>query len=389
MKKIFLLLLFLPTLLYSQVWNVKDYIIEKGDYPEDYNSYVGQMIKFLPSDNRSMQGQKSFFNKEYIIDNVSYNGFTVVWENIQNAKLSFNLTEKGTGKKRTMTLRNSYYINGRSSVIDSPKINVSSYVIGVLTNKFNNDKKLMIGETFSNPLVRATYKVVDAEIRYDEHTGNSPQLIFTVENSISKEHFEYDAKTCSKDCFKEDLSGNLIAVLYSVEKTPSNLDDRGGKITRIDVNGVTKYEYMDDFIDIIILCEPSQFEFILKNVSQDTQKLIWNEGVFVDAYGNSSKIMHSGIRYSEREKDQSSSVIIRDAMITDVAIPISNVRYDDKLLDDWVIDPIYKKDDIIYGQIRLMLPIQIKDIINDYVFVFNLDYKFDHPDRIYRIDRIY
>ena len=34
------------------------------------------------------------------------------------------------------------------------------------------------------------------------------------------------------------------------------------------------------------------------------------------------------------------------------------------------------------GQIKLMLPIQIKDVINEYVFIFDVQYVFNHPERL-------
>ena len=33
------------------------------------------------------------------------------------------------------------------------------------------------------------------------------------------------------------------------------------------------------------------------------------------------------------------------------------------------------------GQLRLMLPIQIKEV-DEYVFVFDVNYLYDHPDRL-------
>lgn len=32
------------------------------------------------------------------------------------------------------------------------------------------------------------------------------------------------------------------------------------------------------------------------------------------------------------------------------------------------------------GEIRLMLPIQIRDVINEYTFIFKVYYTYDHPE---------
>ena len=32
------------------------------------------------------------------------------------------------------------------------------------------------------------------------------------------------------------------------------------------------------------------------------------------------------------------------------------------------------------GDLRLMLPIQVKDVINEYTFIFRVDWVFNHPE---------
>ena len=92
--------------------------------------------------------------------------------------------------------------------------------------------------------------------------------------------------------------------------------------------------------------------------------------------------MHLGIKYSQREASQPASTIIRGASLEDVACPTSNVRYSE-LLKEWVTDSMYP-DKITKEaqQIRLMLPIQIKDVVNEYVFVFDVKYESKHPERL-------
>ena len=34
------------------------------------------------------------------------------------------------------------------------------------------------------------------------------------------------------------------------------------------------------------------------------------------------------------------------------------------------------------GQLRLMLPIQIKEVINEYIFIFDVSYVYNHPERL-------
>lgn len=111
-------------------------------------------------------------------------------------------------------------------------------------------------------------------------------------------------------------------------------------------------------------------------------KVVWDDAVFVDCSGSTSKVMHLGIKYSQREASQPASTIIRGASLEDVACPTSNVRYSE-LLKEWVTESMYP-DKITKEaqQIRLMLPIQIRDVVNEYVFVFDVKYESKHPERL-------
>ena len=118
-------------------------------------------------------------------------------------------------------------------------------------------------------------------------------------------------------------------------------------------------------------------------------KLIWNEAAFVGLDGSTSKIMHVGVKYSEREGDQPATTIIRGAKIDDIAVPTSNVYYDEGVTvgystigNGWktrsMLPEKYQGKEA--GEIRLMLPIQVKDVVNEYTFVFKVYYTYDHPE---------
>lgn len=179
--------------------------------------------------------------------------------------------------------------------------------------------------------------------------------------------------------FKEDLSGRYVSILSKVEK-PSNPTIRYGKTTTVKDENVSRYSYVDNVIDILIFGGSTQFDFVLKNVSDNSIKVIWNEAVFVNYDGTTSKVIHAGTRYSQREADQPATTIIKGAKIEDIAAPNCYIRYSD-VLKEWVKDSMYPSTpDTQPGELRLMLPIQIKDVINEYVFVFNVKYVYNHPE---------
>ena len=94
-------------------------------------------------------------------------------------------------------------------------------------------------------------------------------------------------------------------------------------------------------------------------------------------------------KFSERESDQPATTIIKGAKIDDVATPTANVYYDEGYTigyhtygNGWkkhsMLPLTYKGKEA--GEIRLMLPIQVKDVVNEYTFVFKVYYTYDHPE---------
>lgn len=151
---------------------------------------------------------------------------------------------------------------------------------------------------------------------------------------------------------------------------PTNPNLKYGKMTTIGKNtdGFTEYSYTDTQIDIIIVADREQFNFSLKNVSDKTQRLIWNDAVFVDMDGTTSKVVHIGASISQVEQNQAASVIIKGAKIDDIARPVKK----------YILPSKYHG--FLLPTIKLMLPIQIKDIINEYTFEFKVTWVYTNPD---------
>jgi len=235
-----------------------------------------------------------------------------------------------------------------------------------------------IGKTISSPKVKKQFQVVDIKDYNKLYNGGVPSYI--VQNvSDPNEKRTGTIVNPESTIFKEDLSGRYVSILSKVEK-PSNPTIRYGKTTTVNDKNVSRYSYVDNIIDILIFGSSTQFDFILKNVSDNSIKVIWNEAVFVNYDGTTSKVIHAGTRYSQREADQPSTTIIKGAKIEDIAAPNCYIRYSETL-KEWVKDSMYPSaPDIEPGQLRLMLPIQIKDVINEYVFIFDVKYVYNHPE---------
>lgn len=238
----------------------------------------------------------------------------------------------------------------------------------------------MLGHIYTNPKVKATYEVVNLVKVADDWEDNLVDG-YSVKNSTTGEIFNVRARFADTDCFKDDLSGAYFATLTQVER-PIDSSNRYGSTETIVDNGITKFSYIDEYIDILIYSSDNQFNFTLKNISTTSLKIIWNEAVFVDSDGSTSKIMHLGTKYSQREEDQPATIIIKGAKIEDVAVPTKNVRYSD-ILKEWITESIFPAEQAMDVEpLRLMLPIQVKETINEYIFVFNVEYIYDYPERL-------
>lgn len=258
------------------------------------------------------------------------------------------------------------------------KSNLNGETFTCLPCDVNNYCK-KIGTILTHPKVKASYQIVGIKVELPTDSYETKKEFYYVKNTESGV-----VKICPinqpDEAFATDLSGQYISVLTKVEK-PSNPAIRYGKTTVVEQENL-KYSYVDNIIDILIFGSSERFDFILKNVSDNSIKIIWNEAVFVNFDGSTSKIMHVGTKYSQREGDQPATTIIKGAKIEDLAAPNCNVRYSD-VLKEWVTDSMYpSKPALSPGDLRLMLPIQVKDVINEYIFVFEVQYIYDYPERL-------
>lgn len=398
--------------------------------------YVGQVVKYLPQlSGGSYLDQEHFIKEggkldtEYVITKITGN----------DDRMTFLLTEKGGKDKVKMVVNNKnlFYSYGKNwfcitkeftvplllsekfakdkqqyvgkvypSNPDSPiHVEVTDVVLQskdkdsypsifyVLTDQkdgktFNYnaddaDELNDLGKVFTNPKYNCSYTVVNvfkkSDWSYTLHKREDTKF-YTVKNSIDGKTKDVKASSARIDAFKYDDSGRFNATLTKVEK-PSNSSIRYGKTTSVTEKDITKYSYVDNFIDILIFASNKQFNFILKNVSPNTIKVVWNEAVFVDVDGSTSKVMHSGIKYSQREGDQPASTIIKGAKLEDLAAPTDKVYYSDAA-KEWTSKSLFSSAKTKEkGQtLRLMLPIQVKEVVNEYIFEFTLNYEYTHPE---------
>lgn len=400
MKKILTFFLLFCSLMGFAFDTNANFGMKKQSSAEGYQQYVGKSFFFRKAfgqletwDRSGFKYNDIYAGKIFNITNISTKD--VVLNGKPNKRISIKaVSNDGKSKVKFIGYEHvAVKINLRSGSDILPLI---EYMPIVFIEPFNEFKNKHIGETISNDIVKDKYEITNCYLGKEEGDYDTSATVnVTVKNIRTGKTLSCAYSKVNIAPFADALKGRYKTALVRVEK-PEDSTNRYGETKAITDEGVDKHSYTDSIIDILIYGTSKQFYFVLKNISQHSLKLIWNEAAFVGLDGTSSKVMHVGIKYSQRENDQPASTIIKGAKLDDCATPTSNVYYDagktigyNTYGNGWetrsMLPEKYKGKDA--GEVKLMLPIQIKDVVNEYTFVFKVYYTYDHPELL-KADKI-
>ena len=174
--------------------------------------------------------------------------------------------------------------------------------------------------------------------------------------------------------------------LSSVE-SPADAKQQFGetKVVNFKDGEVNKYRYEDNYIEIVWYVSGKQFNFDLKNKSGHTLKINWDDISYVNCDGKTGRIMHSGVKYTDRNNSQPSSTVPKGASLSDILLPTDNVYFVSGQYGGWrekyLIPCVYndaatreaEASKYVGKKMTIMIPIMIENVQNDYTFVFNID----------------
>ncbi len=187
--------------------------------------------------------------------------------------------------------------------------------------------------------------------------------------------------------------------LSKVER-PEKASQRYGtqKVDTVSTNPKYKFFFEDDLLRILWIADSRNISFSAVNKTDHSIKVPWDEAAFVDHDGATHRVMHSGVKYNDREKPQAPSIIVRRGSIEDIVFPTDFVRWvegtrytagrwlEESLLPDYEYQSKYTKgtyasyEDFsrtMQGYVgktyQVLLPLQIEDVVNDYIFTFRVD----------------
>jgi hypothetical protein len=172
--------------------------------------------------------------------------------------------------------------------------------------------------------------------------------------------------------------------LTSVE-SPANANLKYGEtkiVSSKNDDGISKYTYEDDYIHIVWFIDSKQFNFVLTNKSGFSIKLPWDDMAYVNEYGKTMRVIHSGIKLIDRNAAQATSVVPKNATLEDILIPSDNIYFVSGQYGGWrekYLFPQYStteeanNSNIIGKKVRVTFPIIIQDIQNEYIFEFSIN----------------
>lgn len=166
-------------------------------------------------------------------------------------------------------------------------------------------------------------------------------------------------------------------------------------IALIEVSGIKnsmeygELAYVDSLIGINFSINQREISFALRNMSTTTLKIVWDETLYiVDEI--TGKVMHSGIKYTDKEMFQPPSVIPKGTVHSDIIVPTDNVYYEDgiygvnvSIAGGWEKRELFpqtvpesNQDNMISklkgSEFSIYMPIQVKGVTQEYNFKFKV-----------------
>ena len=174
--------------------------------------------------------------------------------------------------------------------------------------------------------------------------------------------------------------------LKQVER-PVKAKERYGeqKVIRINEEGIAKYSFEDEMIRVIWIPTAPKLSFVLTNKTDHSIKIVWDEAAFVDQDGMSQRVIHAGVKYIDRNSSQPPTIVVRGGTVNDLIIPSANIYYKKGAYEGWREAPLFpsisatdakvlksKTEQYIGKTIQVLLPLQIEDVVNEYIFIFEV-----------------
>jgi hypothetical protein len=131
-------------------------------------------------------------------------------------------------------------------------------------------------------------------------------------------------------------------------------------------------QFRDATIDVSFMFGDQSFQLRFENLTAQNVKILWERAEYTDTNGQSHRLMHSGVRFQDRNNPIPDQIVPPRSAVQEAVIPISKVYFvQQKKL--YAIRPLFELDtDTAAGlkgkAINLFIPVEVNRAIIPYNF---------------------
>jgi hypothetical protein len=136
-------------------------------------------------------------------------------------------------------------------------------------------------------------------------------------------------------------------------------------------DGSTCYIYETPFLKTTWKLSNTRFGLVLENKTADSLVVFWEEAAYVNQHMDTLRVIHDGIDFFEKEREQLPTILDPLGKVTDFLIPVDNIRYDPDNFTLWSINHLFYEGKRDIGQrVIVILPMEIQGERIEYRFIF-------------------
>ena len=217
-------------------------------------------------------------------------------------------------------------------------------------------------------------ETVDGNIIYQIQFGG--YITLEAYEQLRQENERKRIEESWKQIEKEAQQGSYKMYISSVRKPKSSKFTKGELVKTDD--GMA---YTDNQILLIIIPQDDRFFFSINNRSQGNIEIEWDKIIYINENNHSSRVIHSGIKYTDRNSPQVPSLVAPKTSISDAIIPTDNIYLNSSY--EWRISSLLRNGKVkgsYDGQnVKINLPIKIDGISYEYSIIYDLVWEWKNP----------
>lgn len=135
--------------------------------------------------------------------------------------------------------------------------------------------------------------------------------------------------------------------------------------------------FEDKNIRVSFTISKRAIQFHLENQTEEPIKLDWNQVSYIDVLGESHRVMHEGVKYTDKDKHQPPTIIPPTAKASDSVFPTDHVYYSSGRYGGWNETNMFPEAPLAKQykgkKFGVFMPMEVNGKIINYFFSFKVD----------------